>query len=91
MPDTKQERIAKLSSRFEKTDAVSQKKVTKRDRHSLYLDKELVAETDRVYKEVNHQLYPAEISKSQFLEALLQYGLDHIEEVKQLIDLEEES
>jgi hypothetical protein len=91
MTDTKQERISKLSSRFQKTEAVPEKKPKKRDRHSLYLDTTLVEEADRAYKEVNHQLYPAEISKSQFLEALLQYGLDHIEEVKQLIDIEEES
>jgi hypothetical protein len=91
MTNTKQERISKLSSRFQKTEATSPRKPKKRDRHSLYLDTELVTEADRVYKEVNHQLYPAEISKSQFLEALLQYGLEHIEDVKQLIDIEEES
>jgi hypothetical protein len=56
-----------------------------RRRHSLYLDSELVEQLDRAYRELNHRLYPAEVSKSAFLEAVLRYGLDHLDEVRRAL------
>ena len=80
MPD---DRIAKLSQRF-KTHAVGRRPQNNRtrERHSLYLDAELVAQANQVYRDISHQLYPRTISKSVFWETLLGYGLDHLAELK---------
>ena len=77
------DRIAKLSQRF-KTHAVGRRSqnTRTRERHSLYLDTELVAQANRAYKDISHQLYPKSISKSVFWETLLTYGLDHLPELK---------
>ncbi len=77
------DRIAKLSQRF-KTHAVGRRpqNTRTRERHSLYLDTELVAQANRAYKDISHQLYPKSISKSVFWETLLTYGLDHLPELK---------
>jgi hypothetical protein len=48
-----------------------------RRRHSLYLDNALVGLCDQAYKEAAHELYPAEISKSDFLEACFKFALEH--------------
>ena len=80
MPD---DRIAKLSQRF-KTHAVGRRPQNNRtrERHSLYLDAELVAQANQAYRDISHQLYPRTISKSVFWETLLGYGLDHLVELK---------
>ena len=77
------DRIAKLSQRF-KTHAVGRRpqNTRTRERHSLYLDTELVAQANRAYKDISHQLYPKSVSKSVFWETLLTYGLDHLPELK---------
>ena len=76
----KEERIAKLSQRF-KTHATGRPKRTQkhRERQSLYLDAELTARIDQTYKDVAHQMYPKTLSKSAFLETLLEYGLEHLD------------
>ncbi len=78
-----QDRIANLSQRF-KTHAVGRKPAATRtrERHSLYLDGDLVEELDKRYKQTAHELYPKSLSKSEFLEAVLEYGLAHLDEVK---------
>ena len=80
------DRIAKLSQRF-KTHAVGRRpqNTRTRERHSLYLDTELVAQANRAYKDISHQLYPKSISKSVFWETLLTYGLDHLPELKDVL------
>jgi len=80
------DRIGKLAQRF-KTHAVGRRpqNTRTRERHSLYLDAELVAEANRVYRDITHQLYPATVSKSVFWESLLGYGLDHLDELKATI------
>ena len=77
------DRIAKLSQRF-KTHAVGRRpqNTRTRERHSLYLDTELVAQANRAYKDISHQLYPKSISKSVFWETLLTYGLTHLPDLK---------
>ncbi len=80
------DRIGKLAQRF-KTHAVGRRPQNNRtrERHSLYLDAELVAQANQVYRDITHQLYPATISKSVFWEALLGYGLDHLDDLKAVI------
>jgi hypothetical protein len=56
-----------------------------RTRRSFYLSTEVIDAVDLSYKELNHQLYPAEVIKSVFLEALIRYGLDNLEEVKTIL------
>lgn len=85
-----EERLRKLSERFsnkpDKADPESKpttpKKEIARRRHSLYLDNALVGLCDLAYKEAAHELYPAEISKSDFLEACLKFALQHQDEIK---------
>jgi hypothetical protein len=56
-----------------------------RTRRSFYLSTEVIDAVELSYRELNHQLYPAEVIKSVFLEALIRYGLDNLEEVKTIL------
>lgn len=84
------DRISKLSQRF-KTHTVGRRATTQRnrERHSFYLDGELVSRIDRVYRDVNHELHPQSISKSVFLETLMEFGLEHLDELKATIRSQE--
>ncbi|HEX2173174.1 MAG TPA: hypothetical protein VHL09_12100 [Dehalococcoidia bacterium] len=88
MPD---DRISKLSQRF-RTHAVGRRPTSNRnrERHSFYLDAELVTRLDQVYRAVNHELYPESITKSAFLETLIEYGLDHVSDLKAALAQPEE-
>lgn len=78
-----EDRISKLSQRF-RTHAVGRKPTSNRtrERHSFYLDAEVVARLDKVYRAVNHELYPDSVTKSAFLETLIEYGLDNVSDLK---------
>jgi hypothetical protein len=86
-----EDRLKALSQRFSKkaddpapeTKPAAPKKEVARRRHSLYLDNALVGLCDQAYKQAAHELYPAEISKSDFLEACLKFALQHQDEIKQ--------
>jgi hypothetical protein len=80
------DRIAKLSQRFSKH-AVGRMPSTarSRERRSFYLDAELTDRLDRVHKDLNHELYPRTVSKSVFLETILEYSLAHLDELKPLL------
>ncbi len=92
----KEDRIARLSQRF-KTHATGRPKngSINRERQSLYLDTHLTERIDAIYKDINHQLYPKSLSKSTFLETMLEYGLENIEAIKsrlsELTETEENS
>jgi hypothetical protein len=81
-----EDRISKLTERF-KTHAVGRRpeNTRTRERHSLYLDSELISSAGSAFKEVSHDLYPKTISKSLFWETLLSYGLDHLSDIKDLL------
>lgn len=81
--DDKEDRIAKLSQRF-KTHVTGRLRNNNknRERQSFYLDAALTERIDKTYKEIGHQLYPKPISKSVFLETLLEFGLENIQAVK---------
>jgi len=86
-----EDRLKALSQRFSKkvedptpeTKPVAPKKEVSRRRHSLYLDNGLVEQCDQAYKQAAHELYPAEINKSEYLEACLKFALQHQDEIKQ--------
>ena len=90
------ERISKLSQRF-KTHSTGRPKRTpkQRERQSLYLDVALTERMDQTYKDLAHRLYPKPLSKSAFLEALLEYGLENLEAIasrlSKIADTEETS
>ena len=77
------DRIAKLSERFNRHQ-VGRKPTTprNRERRSLYLDGALLERLDKEHRALNHALYPASVTKSVFLEALLEYGLAHLDELR---------
>ena len=37
---------------------------------------------DREYKKAAHDLYPAELDKADFMEALLNFALSHLDEIR---------
>jgi hypothetical protein len=78
-----EDRIERLSKRFS-THGVGRPSRSSRARvrHSFYIDTELVNRLDAVYREVSHELYPKRVSKSAFLETLIEYGLEHIADLK---------
>lgn len=77
------DRIDKLSERFQRHAAGRPRSRTRsRIPKSFYLDEELFSQLDRAYRDVNHQLHPESVSKSVFLEALIEYGLDNLEAIK---------
>ena len=79
----KEDRIARLSQRFKSHAGGRPKNDQKsRERQSLYLDANLIERVDKIYKEIGHQLYPNEVSKSLFLETILEYGLENMEAIK---------
>ncbi len=80
------DRIAKLSQRFNRHTVGRKPSSTRtRERRSFYVDSELVVRLDQIHKDLNHELYPLTVSKSVFLETLMEYGLDHLEELKPLL------
>ncbi len=80
MPD---DRIAKLSERFSRHQ-VGRKPATgrARERRSLYLDGALLERLDQEHRALNHALYPHSVNKAVFLETLIEYGLEHLDELQ---------
>jgi hypothetical protein len=79
----KEDRIARLSQWFKSHAGGRPKNDQKsRERQSLYLDANLIERVDKMYKDIHHQLYPKSISKSVFLETILEYGLENINAIK---------
>jgi hypothetical protein len=81
-----EDRISKLSQRF-KSHSVGRKpeSTRNRERKSFYLDTDLAVQLDTTYKALNHELFPQSVSKSAFLETIIEYGLDHLPEVRDLL------
>ena len=76
-------RISRLSQRFDKSATTPKTESQRaRERQSLYLDAELMKRIDRVHRDVAHELYPQKLTKSMFLETILEYGLAHLDDVK---------
>lgn len=86
MADDRSDRISRLSKRFT-THAVGRQKTSERNRErkSFYLDGDLVSRMDQAYREINHALYPKRVSKSTFLETIIERGIDDREELQSLL------
>jgi len=85
------DRISKLSERF-RTHQVGPRPTSSksRERRSLYIDTDLLKRLDQAHKALNHDLYPKTVNKSAFLEAVMEYGLAHVDEVKETLTGEDE-
>jgi Ser/Thr protein kinase RdoA (MazF antagonist) len=81
-----EDRIDKLAERF-RTHATGRKpaRTRKRTPTSLYLDGEVVSRLDKAYRDRSHALHPVVVSKSVFLETLMEQGLAHLDELKPLL------
>ena len=78
-------RINKLSERFKDRPGRPKQTLKDRERRSYYLDTQIAERLDRDYKEFNHQAYPHAVSKSIFIETILQYGLDNLKAIKDIV------
>ena len=81
-----EDRIDKLAERF-RTHATGRKpgRTRKRTPTSLYLDGEVVSRLNKAYRNCSHDLHPVVVSKSVFLETLIEHGLAHLDELKPLL------
>lgn len=81
--EDREERIARLSTRFRRQPADPAVRPSRiRERQSFYLDARVVARLDVVYHDLVHELYPRKLSKSAFLEALFEHGLDDLDAIR---------
>jgi cobalamin-dependent methionine synthase I len=88
--DDRKTRIAKLSERFKPDAGRSKRSAKQRERRSYYLDTEITERLDRGYKEFSHQLYPQAVRKSVFIETIIEYGLDNLSAVGEIIKAKSE-
>jgi hypothetical protein len=79
-----EDRIDKLAERF-RTHATGRKSTRKRTPTSLYLDGEVVSRLDKAYRDCSYELHPVVVSKSVFLETLIEHGLAHLDELITLL------
>jgi len=83
--DDRKTRITKLSERFKPHTGRPKRSSKQRERRSYYLDTEITERLDRDYKDFSHQLYPHTVGKSVFMETILEYGLDNLPAIRELI------
>jgi hypothetical protein len=83
--DDRKSRISKLSERFKNRPGRPKRTQKDRERRSYYLDTQIAERLDQDYKEFNHQAYPHTVSKSIFIESVLEYGLDHLNAIHEII------
>ncbi len=84
-------RIAKLSERFKPHTGRPKLSPKERERRSYYLDTGIAERLDKDYKEFSHQLYPQAVSKSVFIETILEYGLNHLQALREIIKTKPET
>lgn len=87
--NNRQKRIETLGKRFSE-DALAPKPKpssghNNRKRHSVYIDADLMKHIDDIFKVVQHDVYPVAVTKSLFLEKLLENGLQNLEDVKTVL------
>lgn len=83
--EDRQARISKLSERFTANARKPKPGARERERRSFYLDVAVITRLDEELKAFNHRNFPATVSKSVFLETLLEYGLEHLDAIRDKI------
>ena len=86
--DDRQARISKLSERFTANARKPKPGARERERRSFYLDVAVMTRLDEELKAFNHRNFPATVSKSVFLETLLEHGLDNLEAISAKIAID---
>ena len=82
---TRNKRIEALKQRFDtpvRETTSSEPSNNTRKRHSVYIDQLLMQRVDEMYKQVQHDVFPKEITKSAFMEQLMEQGLENIDKVR---------
>ena len=91
MSEDRNERLSRLGERFTErgtkpTDPPQEEPGTedkkRRKRRTFYIDERLISRLDRAFPKFNYEINPKVMEKSEFLEMLLEYSLDNLEEVK---------
>jgi hypothetical protein len=80
-----EDRLKTMGQRFthkQPTKPEQQKRDHDRSRHTLYLDNTLVKQIDQAFKQTQHEVYPQEVTKADYLEACLKFALAHPDQVK---------
>lgn len=52
-----------------------------RARQSIHFANQAFTELDNAYSKAEHDAYPRKFSKANFVEALIEYGIQHVDEV----------
>lgn len=89
----KDARIDELSRRFQKRSGDGRGvKRSKRERklRSVLIDENLLQEFDDNHHKISTQLYPAKVTKARFLEALMEWGLANLDDVKTILEQDPE-
>ena len=82
---TRNKRIEALKQRFDtpvRETTSSEPSNNTRRRHSVYIDQLLMQRVDEMYKQIQHEIFPKEITKSAFMEQLMEQGLENIDKVR---------
>ena len=58
---------------------------SKRDRRSLYMDDVTLKKLNDGYKQLNHDAFPQEVKKVNFLAAIVTVALNHDDELRELL------
>ncbi len=88
-----EDRISHLSKRFQRHATGGRPPETSktRERKSFYIDVDLVRRLDEAFRALNHDLYPQQVSKSTFLETVMEKGLANLDELKTSLSERSES
>lgn len=96
MSDDRNDRISRLGQRFSErgTKSVATPPLSaepledkkKRKRRTFYIDQRLITRLDQAFPKFNYEINPKVIEKSDFLELLLEYSLDHLDALKDKIE-----
>jgi hypothetical protein len=89
--EDRKSRIAKLSERFKPHSGRPKLSPKERERRSYYLDTEIAERLDKDYKEFSHRLYPQTVSKSVFIETILEFGLNNLKALREIIKAKSET
>ena len=83
-------RIDELSKRFSQRAGAQGAKRSKRERklRSILIDEDILQQFDDTHHQISNTFYPTKISKARFLEALMQCGLDNLEQVTTILESE---
>ena len=75
------DRIDRLASRFKQPEVKKESPDKTLKPWTLYFTEETRRALDKAFLDAQHEMYPGEINRNQFYEAVLTYSLDHLPDV----------